>query len=183
MRLATRGGRPLRSIASANFIGASLIAAENSCVYRRPLIAKDSCASRIIAEMSVSLLPGPICDCIAIYFNFFVVSRSVQRNGMERCSLGGGLLCLLEVAESIKKIYNASLFSERCTRILLEEKTRQPRALKRKKALLGPIARSKEIFLGLMRASVGRQGGASFGSRASRCGASQANGHRPFCPR
>ena len=52
MRLAARGGRPLRSIASANFIGASLIAAENSCVYRRPLIAKDSCASRIIAEMS-----------------------------------------------------------------------------------------------------------------------------------
>lgn len=104
MRLATRGGRPLRSIASANFIGASLIAAENSCVYRRPLIAKDSCASRIIAEMSESLLPGPICDCISIYTNFFAVSRSVQRNGMERCSLGGGLLCLLEVAESIKNL-------------------------------------------------------------------------------
>ena len=57
------------------------------------------------------------------------------------------------------------------------------RALERNQILLGPIARSKEIFLGLMRASVGRQGGASFGSRASRCGASQANGHRPFCPR
>ena len=42
------------------------------------------------------------------------------------------------------------------------------------------------IFLqrfGLMRASVGRQGGASLGSRASRCGASQANGKRSFCPR
>ena len=34
-----------------------------------------------------------------------------------------------------------------------------------------------------MRASVGRKGGARLRSRASRCGASQANGHRPFYPR
>ena len=59
------------------------------------------------------------------------------------------------------------------------------RALERNRTLLGPIARSrkKETRLGVMRACVGRKGGSRLRSRASSCGASQAHGHRPVCPR
>ena len=83
------------------------------------------------------------------------------------------------------RLASAATIAATTHRFSSQKTTFTPRALERNEN--SPWAHraltTKEIRLGVMRACVGRKGGPRLRSRASSCGASQANGYRPFCPR